>query len=446
MQALLVDLYELTMGESYVAEGIDEKPATFQLFCRGLPEGWSFLLAAGIEQALDHLESLRFTGDELAYLETTGLFRPTFLERLERLRFDAEVRAMRDGTVFFPDEPVLEVQGQLLEAQIVETALINLVHLSTLMASRAARCVDAAAGRRLVEFGLRRAHGGEAGLEVARASFLAGFDATSNVLAGERYGIPIAGTMAHSYIEAFPDERAAFEAYLRSYPDRSTLLIDTYDTVEGARRAVEVAGRGGGRLGGVRLDSGDLLALSREVRRVLDDAGLADAEIFASGNLDEYSVASLVEAGAPIDAFGIGTRLSAAAGAPYFDLVYKLVEFDGRGVMKLSEAKATLPGSKQVWRRREGGDLVALVGEEPPAGAEPLLEPALAGGVRLRRRTTLAEARDASRGASGRRSGPGPIRSRSARASRRCAGRSRRGSSRRGHGGSRARARGRPSE
>jgi nicotinate phosphoribosyltransferase len=388
VQALLVDLYELTMGESYVAEGIDERPATFQLFCRGMPDGWRYLLAAGIEEALAHLETLRFTSEELAYLEETGLFTPAFLERLERLRFTAEVRALRDGTVFFPHEPVLEVRGPLLEAQIVETALINLVHLSTLMASRATRMVEAAAGRRLVEFGLRRAHRGEAGLEVARASYLAGFDATSNVLAGERYGIPIAGTMAHSYIEAFPDERAAFQAYLRSYPG-STLLIDTYDTVAGARRALEV---GGDRLGGVRLDSGDLLALSREVRRLFDDAGLDEVEIFASGNLDEYSIAELVSARAPIDAFGIGTRLSAAAGAPYFDLVYKLVEFDGHGVMKLSEAKATLPGAKQVWRRPGGGDLVALVGEEPPAGADPLLEPALAGGERVRRQT-LAEAR-----------------------------------------------------
>jgi nicotinate phosphoribosyltransferase len=297
---------------------------------------------------------------------------------------------MREGTAFFPHEPVLEVRGPLLEAQIVETALISLVHLSTLMASRAARCVDAAAGRRLVEFGLRRAHGGEAGLEVARASYLAGFDATSNVLAGERYGIPLAGTMAHSYIEAFPDERRAFEAYLRSYPDGTTLLIDTYDTVEGARRAAEVAR---GRLSGVRLDSGDLLVLSREVRRVLDEAGLTDVELFASGNLDEYSIAELVAAAAPIDAFGVGTRLAAAAGAPYFDLVYKLVEFDGRGVMKLSEAKTTLPGAKQVWRRPGGGDLVALVDEEPPSGTEPLLEAALDGGVRLRRQS-LSEARE----------------------------------------------------
>ena len=213
----------------------------FQLFCRTLPQGWGYLVAAGIDDALDYLEALSFSAEELGYLETTGLFGAAFLERLSGLRFTGEVRAMREGTVFFPAEPVLEVTAPLLEAQLVETALINHVHLSSLIASRAARCVEAAGGRRLVEFGFRRAHGMDAGLAVARASYLAGFDATSNVLAGDRFGIPVAGTMAHSYVESFADETAAFEAFVRSYPDRSTLLIDTYDTVEGARRAAEVA-------------------------------------------------------------------------------------------------------------------------------------------------------------------------------------------------------------
>jgi nicotinate phosphoribosyltransferase len=392
MQALLVDLYELTMGESYVAQGIDRKPATFQLFCRTLPPGWGYLVAAGIEDALRFLEGFRFEQDELAYLEETGLFSAAFLERLGSLRFDAEVRAMREGTVFFPNEPVLEISGALLEAQLVETALVNIVHFQTLIAARAARCVDAAGGRRLVEFGLRRAHGGESGVDVARASYLAGFDATSDVLAGLRHGIPLAGTMAHSFIESFPSETAAFEAYLESYPDGSTLLIDTYDTVEGARRAAEVArdlARRGGRLGAVRLDSGDLLDLSRRVRTVLDEAGLEGVTIFASGNLDEHEISRLLAAGAPIDGFGVGSRLAVSDGAPYIDLVYKLVAFDGRPVLKLSAEKATLPGAKQVWRRVGfAGDVVTLAGEEPPAGAEPLLEPAYPG------RDSLVSARE----------------------------------------------------
>jgi nicotinate phosphoribosyltransferase len=300
---------------------------------------------------------------------------------------------MREGTVFFPNEPVLELTGPLLETQIVETALVNLIHFQTLIAARAARCVEAARGRQVVEFGLRRAHGATAGIQVARASWLAGFDATSDVLAGKLYGIPVAGTMAHSYVECFADETAAFEAFTASYPDGSTLLIDTYDTIEGARRAAEVADRlaaRGGRLGAVRLDSGDLLDLSRRVRGVLDEAGLTGVTIFASGNLDEHEVDRLLAAGAPIDGFGIGSRLAVSDGAPFFELVYKLVAFDGRAVLKLSAGKATMPGPKQVWRRTDGtqfaGDVVTLADEEGPAGAEPLLQPAAPG--------TLAEARE----------------------------------------------------
>jgi nicotinate phosphoribosyltransferase len=386
MEALLVDLYELTMGESYVAQGIDERPATFQLFCRNLPPGWGYLVAAGIEDALAFLEELQFGDDDLGFLEETGLFSAVFLERLAGLRFSGEVRAMREGTVFFANEPVLEITGPLLETQLVETALVNIVHFQSLIAARAARCVDVAAGRRLVEFGLRRAHGGQAGVEVARASYLAGFDATSDVLAGQRYGIPLAGTMAHSYIECFPSETEAFEAFTQSYPDGSTLLIDTYDTIQGARRAAEVArtlAASGGRLGGVRLDSGDLLELSRRVREVLDDTALPDVTIFASGNLDEYGIARLLDAGAPIDGFGVGSRLAVSDGAPSIDMVYKLAAFDGRPVLKLSADKATLPGPKQVWRRIEdglfAGDLVGLVDEDAPEGATPLLEVATAG-------------------------------------------------------------------
>jgi nicotinate phosphoribosyltransferase len=398
--ALLVDLYELTMAESYVAEGIADAPATFELFCRTLPPGWGYLLAAGIDEALDFLERLRFEEDELAFLRGTGLFGEELLDRLATLRFTGEVRGLREGTVFFAGEPVLELTAPLLEAQLVETALLSHVHFQSLIAGKAARCVDAARGRKLSEFGLRRSHGGEAGLRVARASYLAGFDSTSDVLAGRRYGIPLAGTMAHSYVESFGDERAAFEAFTRAYPDGATLLIDTYDTERGAARAAAV-GRAlaarGGRLGGVRLDSGDLRELSLAVRRTLDEARLDGVTIFASGNLDEHELARLVAAGAPIDGFGVGSRLAVSADAPYLDAVYKLVAVEGRPVLKLSTGKATLPGSKQVWRRRDGGllagDVVALRDEEPPKGAKPLLEPLASGGERLVREG-LAEARE----------------------------------------------------
>lgn len=389
-QALLVDLYELTMGESYLAEGIADRPATFQLYCRHLPAGWGYLVAAGIADALAYLERLSFSADDLAYLETTGLFSTAFLDRLARLRFSGDVRAMPEGTVFFPNEPVLEVTAPLLEAQLVETAVLNQVHFQSLIAGKAARCVDVAGGRTLVDFSLRRTHGGEAGLKVARASYLAGFDSTSNVLAGKAYGIPVSGTMAHSYVECFDDESAAFAAFTSRYPDGSTLLIDTYDTVEGARRAARVAralDAQGGRLGGVRLDSGDLLELSRRVRQVLDEAGLPEVTIFASGNLDEREIAHLLRDGAPIDGFGVGSRLGVSADAPYLDAAYKLVAFDGRPVLKLSTGKATLPDTKQVWRQLDGdrfaGDVVALRDEPAPPRAEPLLEAAMTNGVRL---------------------------------------------------------------
>jgi nicotinate phosphoribosyltransferase len=398
--ALLVDLYELTMGDSYVAEGMAEQPATFELTFRRLPPGWGYFVAAGLADTLSYLEGFRFDDGELAYLESTGLFGAAFLDRLGRLRFTGQVRAMAEGTVFFPGEPVLEVTAPLLEAQLVETVVLNEVHLQSLIASKAARCVDAAAGRRLVEFGLRRTHGGEAGLKVARASYLAGFDATSNVLAGRIFGIPTAGTMAHSFVECFEDEQAAFEAFLRTHPNGSTLVIDTYDTVEGARlaaRASRALADRGVRLGGVRLDSGDLLELAKSVRSVLDEAGLADVVIFASGNLDEREIARLLAGGAPIDGFGVGSRLGVPADSPFLDATYKLVAVDGRPVLKLSAGKATLPGAKQVWRHIRGArfahDVIALAGEPGPQGAVPLLAPAMGGGRQLEPES-LATARE----------------------------------------------------
>lgn len=375
---LLVDLYQLTMGESYLAEGLSEREATFSLFFRSLPAGWGYLLAAGLEDALRYLEELRFSDDDLAYLEGAALFSTAFLERLRSFRFSGSVRAVSEGTAVFPGEPLLEVTAPILEAQIAETMVLNELHLQTLVASKAARSVAAAGGRTLVDFSLRRTHGGEAGLKVARASYLAGFDATSNVLAGRRYGIPLAGTMAHSYVQSFEDELEAFRAFARAYPDEAILLVDTYDTLEGARLAVAVAREleeKGHRLRGVRLDSGDLVELSRRVRNLLDRAGFADATIFASGGLDEAEITRLVEAGAAIDGFGVGTKMGVSADAPFLDLVYKLVETDGRPVLKLSPGKATLPGRKQVWRiRRDGLAVHDVLGLADSGGdGEPLL-------------------------------------------------------------------------
>jgi nicotinate phosphoribosyltransferase len=375
---LFVDLYQLTMGESYLAQGLSEREATFSVFFRSLPAGRGYLLAAGLEDALRYLEELRFSDDDLAYLEGAGLFSAAFLERLRSLRFSGSVRAVPEGTAVFPGEPLLEVTAPILEAQIAETMVLNALHLQTLVASKAARSVEAAGGRTLVDFSLRRTHGGEAGLKVARASYFAGFDATSNVLAGRRYGIPLAGTMAHSYVQSFEDELAAFRAFARAYPDDAILLVDTYDTLEGARLAVAVAHEleeDGHRLRGVRLDSGDLVELSRRVRDLLDRAGFADATIFASGGLDEAEIARLVEAGAAIDGFGVGTKMGVSADAPFLDLVYKLVEVDGRPVLKLSPGKATLPGRKQVWRiRRDGLAAHDVLGLADSGGdGEPLL-------------------------------------------------------------------------
>jgi len=387
------------MGQSYFAEAMHERPATFSLFTRHLPPGWGYLVSAGLESALDYLERFRFVEDDLAYLEKTGLFTGAFLDHLRGVRFCGDVRALPEGTLFFQDEPVLEVTGPILEAQLVETTVLNEIHFQSLVAAKAARCVDVARGRTLVDFSLRRTHGSDAGLKVARSCYLAGFDSTSNVLADQRYGIPIAGTMAHSFVECFDDEADAFRAFARSYPDRPTLLVDTYDTVAGSRRAALVADElagSGFRLGGVRLDSGDLLELGRAVRELLDRAGQRAATIFASGSLDEREIDRLLSAGAPIDGFGVGSRLGTSADAPYLDMAYKLVAFDTEPRLKLSEGKATWPGEKQVWRLSAGEawdhDVIGLREEEPPAGGEPLLETVMVEG-NCRHDNTLAWAR-----------------------------------------------------
>jgi len=378
--ALFTDLYEITMAASYFREGM-HGPATFSLFARKLPQERSFLVAAGLEDVLNFLQDFRFSDDALSYLDSLDRFDPDFLEFLRGLRFTGSVRGVPEGTVVFPDEPLVEITAPIIEAQLVETAVLNLVHFQTLLTSKAARIVLAARGRSVVEFGLRRTHGVDAGMKAARCTFIAGASMSSNVLAGLHYGIPPTGTMAHSYVSAFPHEVDAFRAFARAFPAHTTLLIDTYDTVAGAHKAVVVAREmqaQGQRLAGVRLDSGDIVALSKAVRRILDGAGLEYVKIFVSGGLDEESIEHYLTEGAPIDAFGVGTRMDVSADAPYLDMAYKLVEYDGRPVLKTSAGKATWTAQKQVYRAlRSGegfaGDVLALREEPAPPGAVEIL-------------------------------------------------------------------------
>lgn len=375
--ALFTDLYELTMLQAYYAEGMTDV-AVFDLSVRSLPPQRNFLLACGLEAALAYLEELRFTPEALGYLGTLGLFRPAFLERLEAFRFTGAVRAIPEGTPVFAGEPLLEVIAPMPEAQIVETYLLNHLTVGTVLASKAVRSTIAAEGQAVVDFGQRRTHGVDAGLTAARAAYIAGFAGTSSVLAGQRYGIPVAGTMAHSYIQAHASEGEAFRAFVREYP-ATTLLVDTYDTIEGVREVCRLAAELGDEFGvsAIRLDSGDLAALATEARRMLDEAGLQRVGIVASGGLDEHSIAALRAAGAPIDTFAVGTQVATSADQPVLDTVYKLAEYAGEGRIKLSTAKLTLPGRKQVYRRsRDGratGDVVGLEGE-PLEGAPLLVE------------------------------------------------------------------------
>ena len=392
---LLTDLYELTMLQAYRACGMNDT-AVFELFVRALPPERNFLLAAGLEQVVEYLLALRFPADDLDWLASTGRFDAGFLDSLRDFRFTGDVDAMPEGTLAFADEPLLRVTAPLREAQFVETRLLNLVHLQTLVASKAARCVLAAAGRPLIDFGLRRAHGAEAGLLSARASYLAGFAGTSAVEAARRFAVPVFGTMAHSFVQAHDDESTAFADFARAQPQNTTLLIDTYDTARAAHKVVALA-RSGVAVQGVRIDSGDLGAHAREVRRILDQGGLTQARILASGNLDEHRIDALVSGDAPIDAFGVGTRMNVSADAPFLDCAYKMVEYGGRPRRKRSEGKASWPGRKQVFRRTGSdgalaGDLLALDGEDAPG--VPLLEPVLRAGARVAAAPALDALRD----------------------------------------------------
>ncbi len=396
---LLTDLYQLTMLAGYLDRRM-EATAVFELFVRKLPDCRNFLLVAGLEQALAFLERLRFTPKELDWIKRSGRFKPAFIDYLAALEFTGDVEAMPEGTVFFANEPVLRVVAPLPQAQLVETRLINLIHFQTLIASKAARLVLTAPGKLLVDFGLRRAHGAEAGLLAARAGYIAGMSGTATVLAAPLFDIPIAGTMAHAFIQAHDEELAAFEHFARAQPDNVVLLIDTYDTEVAASKVVELAGHlaeEGIPIKGVRIDSGDLAEHARKVRKILDDGGHPEITIFASGNLDEYALAELIKKEAPINGFGIGTHLDTSADRPYLDYVYKLQEYAGIARRKRSEGKATWPGRKQVYRYRDGQGRLAydlLTLEADPHPGEPLIKPVMRAGKRLASPEPLSHMRD----------------------------------------------------
>jgi nicotinate phosphoribosyltransferase len=396
--ALLTDLYELTMAQAYLEQGMDGT-AVFEFFVRKLPAHRNFLVAAGLGQVLDYLSSLHFTKEELAWLDRSGRFSSGLLDYLETVRFTGDVDAMPEGTIFFPHEPILRIVAPLPQAQLVESRVMNLLNYQTMAASKAARAVLVAGGKPLIDFGLRRAHGAEAGLFAARASYLAGFAGTATLLAGMIYGIPLYGTMAHSFVQAHADETLAFEHFAHTQPDNVVLLIDTYDTEAAASKVVSLARTlkaNGITVKGVRLDSGDLADHARKVRCILDEGGLLHTQILASGNLDEYRLRDLIHVGAPIDSFAVGTAMTTSSDAPSLDCAYKLQEYAGLPCRKRSEGKATWPGRKQVYRyfANDGHldhDIVTTLDDQLPD--EPLLQPVMKEGHRLAASPPLAEVR-----------------------------------------------------
>ena len=397
--ALLTDLYELTMAASYHRHKMVQ-PATFDLFVRSLPEERNFLVVCGLDDALDYLENVRFEAESIAFLRSTNLFDQSFLDYLETFRFTGDVWAMREGEVAFGREPLLRVTAPLIEAQFVETFLLNMVTFQTMVASKAARVAIACAKRSFVDFSLRRDHGADAGLKAARAAFVGGASATSNVLAGHVYGIPLSGTMAHSYVMAFRHEIDAFRTYTADFGSASILLIDTFDIVEGARNAAAVALEMKARnenLRGVRIDSGDLAAGAKVVRRILDDADLSDVQVIASGDLDEHRIRDLLEADAPIDAFGVGTQLGTSGDAPSLGAAYKLVEDHEGPKIKLSTGKATIPCRKQVWRIERSGMMERdVIGhQDEKIEGRSLLHEVMSGGRRVVARGTVEAHRTA---------------------------------------------------
>lgn len=399
---LLTDLYQLTMLQGYYERNMEDL-AVFEFFVRKLPKNRGYLVAAGLAQVLTYLEQLRFSSDEIEWLASTGQFKPSMLDRLETLKFTGDVHAMPEGTVFFQNEPLLRITAPLPEAQLIESRIINLLHFQTLIASKAARSVFIAPDKLLVDFGMRRAHGSEAALLAARASYLVGFTGSSTVAAGMQFGIPIFGTMAHSFIQTYTRESQAFADFAKANPDNVVLLIDTYDTEAAAQKVVDLAPTlhaQGIKIKSVRLDSGDLADHARKVRMILDRGGLNDTTIFASGNIDEYKLEELMAQQAPIDGFGIGTHMDTSADAPYLDSAYKLQEYAGIARRKRSEGKATWPGRKQVYRNYNdngimSGDTVTV--ENAPCAGQPLLQLVMQGGKTVARQPTLIEAREYAR-------------------------------------------------
>lgn len=399
ISSLLTDLYQLTMLQGYVEQSMDDI-AVFEFFVRKLPRERNFFMAAGLVQVIDYLETIAFAQNDLDYLADDDRFHPDFLRYLADFRFTGDVHAMAEGTLFFPDEPIIRITAPIFQAQLVETRIINILQFQTMIASKAARMTLAAPEKQLVDFGLRRAHGAEAGLFAARASYLAGFNGTSTVLAGKMYGIPVFGTMAHSFIQAHDSETLAFEHFAESQPDNVVLLIDTYDTEKGADKVVALAPRlakKGITIKGVRLDSGDMILHAKKVRRILDQGGLTDVRILTSGNLDEYKLAEFSQADAPIDGFGVGTRMTTSADAPYLDCAYKLVEYAGIARRKRSEGKATWPGRKQVFRSfdpqgRMCGDILTLASDE--LTGTPLVQHVMKQGKRISEQPDVEKSRE----------------------------------------------------
>jgi nicotinate phosphoribosyltransferase len=396
--ALLTDFYLLTMVAAYLDNRKADDIVSFEMFIRSLPKNWGYFIAAGVDEALDHICNLRFTMEDIEYLRDTGLFKPEYLDYLADYRFTGDIHAIREGTPFTAESPIIRVTAKRSNAQLVETLLLNKVNFQSMIASKASRVVNAAGNAKVIDFGLRRAHGGVAGIKGARATYMAGVIATSNVEAGKLYGIPVSGTMAHSFVMGFEDEVDSFRAFVKTFPENAVLLIDTYDTLDGARKAALVGKEmeaDGCRLLGVRLDSGNLEDLAEHVRVILDEADLEYVKIVLSSDLNEYKIDCYARDGAPVDYYGVGTEMITAKPVAALSGVYKLVEDNLGPRIKLSESKRTYPGRKQVYRVMEGDkylyDVLDLEGEH--SDGQPLLTEAVRNGKMVRQALPIDEVR-----------------------------------------------------